>query len=446
MWGFLRSRLLRRGPVRRGGVLALALLLCGAGCGDDDASGADAGAGDAATPGVDAGSEDGGPAPGLDAGSPPACDLEPLSVTFAEGFGEERGADPDALVAAAPGGPFGYAWRASHGTMGGRRGTVRVLVADAAGAVVDTVALDEVRGSNERHGQVSMAAAAGGFFVAWERVTTDADGVISGAEIHHAAVADDGTVARPAALLYPDAAVPVLTDDPPDDLWMLRSEIDFVGSVTGVRPTLQHLDGAGDPKADDVPASSFLRVEATEVQLETAESGLALVYRVPPSTAFVVPLDREAVPARPERMVYGVPYVDDVAATDEAIAIGWTETVRGTATVGVTLTGGDGRVRRSVELESFDATYEARIAVVRAWPGFVAVWRRGEGPDAVLRAAGIQPDGRVLVDPVDLAPVPDLDGDVLAVSDGVVLTVGYRVSPAGAPASLGMTRVCAPAR
>jgi len=422
-------------------LVALVLGACG---GDDDASPADGGP-DAGGPPMDGGGVvDGGPPPGLDAGPPPSCDLETLSTTFGEGFAEERDSDPEAFVAAAPGGPYAYAWRASRGMMGGRTGTAWALVADASGAEVDRVQLSEVRGTTERHGQVSMAPAAGGFFLAWERVTTDADGVITGAEIHHAGVADDGTLVRPDALLYGDAAVPVVTSDPPDDLWMLRSDLDFAGALTGVRPTLQHLDGVGDPAGDDVPASSFLRVEASELHLEAAADRLALVYRVAPSTVFVVPLDRNAVPAGPERRVFGVPFVDDVALGDDALAIAWTETVAGTATVGVSITGPDGRVRRTFELESFDADYQARIAVVPAWPGFVAIWRRGTGPDTVLRAAGIQPNGALQVDPVDLAPVPWLDGDLHAVTDGSVVTLGYRVSPGDTMPALGMTRACVP--
>jgi hypothetical protein len=414
------------------------------GCGDDSGPGGDAGGGSDAGPGIDGGGDDAGPPAAFDAGPPPSCDLATFSTAFATAFGGERDAELEALVAVAPDGPFAFGWRSATGVGASRTTRVEVALLDGAGTEVGNARLGEVSEAMTRLGQIALAPAGGGVFVAWEHATTDMDGRITAAEIRHAGLGADGSVGRAEAMLYAGSATPFVAADPPDDLWMLRSELDFMGTTTGVLPRIQHLDAAGTPSGEDVSANSFIRVEATEVKLAPRGTGLVLAYRVAPSTALVVPLDRTPIPASPERRVFDVPFVDDVAALEDAIAIAWNETAGGVARLGVVVTSGAGTLRARVELDSFDADYEAHVAVVRAWPGFVAIWRAGAGDEARLRAAGIDPYGTVVVPPTDLAAVAGLDGDVLAVSDGTVLTVGYRLSPGDTMGSLGMTRACVP--
>lgn len=433
----LRSRLLLASC-----VVALAA------CGDDDSTGTvdDAGTGLDAGPDVDAGGPiDAGTLPEVDAGPPPACTVATTSVTFAPGFGGARDATLEAFAALGEDGPWAFGWRSEGDVMGVQSMAVEVAIVDATGTVVGQATLGEVTGAGLRIGQITLAPAGTGLLVAWEQAMTDMDGRVISSEVRFASLAADASVTVAEEKLYSDAAVPVFAADPPDAVWALRSDVTVMGTTTLVVPRFARLGADGTALSDDVNAQSFIQIEATDLALETrATAGPLLAYRVPPSTGIVVPLERTLVPMRPQRMVFDVPHLDDVAVTDDAFALAWSETAGGTARIGVVVTDAEGRERGRADLDEFDASYEAHVAVVRAWPAFVAVWRSGSGAEARLRAAGLDPYGRLELGPVDLATVPDLDGDLFAASDGSELTVGYRVTPPDAMPSLGITRACGP--
>jgi hypothetical protein len=368
-----------------------------------------------------------------------------MSTTFVPGFGGARDADLEAFAALGDEGPYAFGWRSARDAMGVPAMRVEVAIVDASGSVVGQASLGEVTGEDLRIGQIALAAIGGGLFVAWEQATTDMDGRVVMSEIRSAGVGTDGSVTRAEDKLYSDAAVPLLASDPPDAVWALRSDVTLMGTMTFVVPRLQRLGADGAALSEDVNAQSFVSIEATDLALEPRETaGPLLAYRVPPSTALINPLERTLVPMRPQRMVFDVPHLDDVATLDDAFALAWSETAGGTARTGVVVTDAEGRERGRTDLDEFDASYQAHVAVVRAWPAFVAVWRSGSGADAKLRAAGIDPYGRLVVPPVDLATVPDLEGDLFAASDGSELSVGYRVTPGDTMPSLGITRACGP--
>ena len=422
-------------PIRLG-WLCLALAACGGGSGAVDPvdGGAEAGPTDAAPDAV----------PDFDAGAPPPCDLEPFAVTFAEGFDRDRRADPSDFTGVEPGGPWAYTYRWEQGVGAELEARVEVRVVNAAGAAVGTATLDSRSGAEGALQNLRLRPAASGFFAVWAHTTHDAGGQLTDSEIRHAAVATDAVVVRDVATLYESSAAPFLASSPPDDVWVLRSEITPVGSVTAVEPHIQHLDGVGDPKAADKDLRLHLSVEASEVTLRVAPSRLQVVYREPPSTLRTLPLERDATPVGRQGRVVGVPFVDDAVATDEAVAVGWSEILGGQARVGVAVVSASGEPRANAMLDERAAgTERMPVAVVEAWPAFVAVWRAGEGDDAVLRGAGIDPWGRVLVGPVDLVAVPGAAGDLFATSDGARVTVGYRAVSDGA-ASLGFARTCGP--
>lgn len=419
-----------------------------AACGDDAAPpGEDAGARDAAA--MDASPPDAGRRPDagvpVDAGPPPSCDVESSYVTFAEGFDGTRDDDPGDFAPLRPGGPWAFAYRVSEGVPGEPRGRAEITIVDATGAELGRARLQEVSGDREAVADVRVRAAAGGALAVWTYTRQDAEGAIEASEVRHAAVGTDGAVTRAAAVLYERAGRPFLATAPPSEAWVQRSDIQFsTGTLTGVVPRIQALDGEGAPTGADVDLSAFLRVEAADLFLRTHETGLALVYRVPPSAAFVVPMMRTGGPTRTPGMIDGVPRIDDVAAYADVVAIAHTQTLSGTARVGLVLTSHEGRLRTRVALDELAADHLLRVAVVKAWPGFVALWRRGVQEDAAVWAAGVDVQGAVVVPPAELLATPDAGGDLFAVTDGSVLTLASRARPADRDNMLSLGRVCVP--
>ncbi|MCS6799487.1 MAG: hypothetical protein NZ898_13350 [Myxococcota bacterium] len=391
----------------------------------------------------DASGGDAGPPP-YDAGMAPPCESEPRYVRFARGFDGQRDADPEDFASFGPAGPWAFAYRRQEGTGASRQLAVEIRIADFEAPERAVVPLDEVRGLAERLTRVAIRRVGTALFAAWswERGRDDGTGILE-AEIRGAAIADDGDVLRATGVLFEGSVAPVLETAPPDAAYLMHGELDIRGDFVGVRPLLQRLDPAGAPLGTPVDLTVALRVEATELWLRAATDGLVLAYRVPPATAFVQPITSLPNLDGPARPVPGVPQLDDVAVRPESIALAWRESSRGRARVGVIVTDRRGVPFGRVELEDFETTAASSVAVVAAWPGYVVLWRKGAGDGARLRAAGLDPYGRLLVAPLDWLSTPHAGGRLFAIPAAGFIVIGTRAAGPGFR-ELALGRACVP--
>lgn len=400
---------------------------------DDDAGMHDGGRRDAGR--VDAGAmdggsdEDGGPPPPRDAGPMPACTATEDVAIFAPAYAAERDdADPDAFAPLGPDGPYALAYRSAEGAGMARTMRAHVVVADTAGTVIGTATLDSVTGDRTRMTTVEVAAAPGGVQAVWSIEDTDDMARVIAARLRQGAVAADGSVSRAGALFRDMSTSPFLAEVAGEGPYLLWSDLVMVGGMTGVVPRIVQLDATGAPVGMDANLMAFLRVEAQDVNVRDGAGGPIVAYRIPPSTAVVLPLGEGGAPRAGEQRHTGVPRLDDVATSGDAIALVSTDT-GDTGRVEVLVVDAVGRLRARQVLAMMEpGGAEVRAAVVAAWPGFVVAWRSGSGPTAMLRGAGVTLDGAVLVPATDLVAIPESAGDLFLTASAATLVAASRTT------------------
>lgn len=424
--------------------LALACSL-GIGCGDDDGAPADGGGdSDVVTDATTSDGEADGDVGGPDAGPPPSCSLTPSFVTFAPDFDGDRDEDPTDFAAIEPGGPWAFAYKATEDMgMMTRESRIEVRTVDATGTDLGLAVLESQTAADVRLDHARAQPAGGGLFAVWSRGTTDAAGALVSTQVMFATVGATGAIAQPAMPLFEMATSPFLATDAPSDVWVERSDVEFLGAITGVTPRIQHLDASGAEVDPAVPLMSHIQPEGTDVVLRADEEGLAVFYRLAPSTVNVFPLTRAGVPRGAPRSLTGVLSLDGAALARDAVAVAWTEASGGTSRVSVVVADRSGVERGRVMLEESAMGEPMRAAVVPAWPGFVVAWRIGEGDAARLRIASVTIEGMQATAAVDWIRTPNATGKLFAVTDGAIVTVGQRTRNMMG-ASLSLARRCVP--
>jgi len=409
--------------------------LLAAGCGDDSAV-VDAGLPDAAP--MDASQPDTSPLP--DAGPPPACAGVATLVEAVPGYGEGSAAPPTGFAASNGRYAYTFASLPAAGTPAGD--ALHLAVVDGSGATLADETLEQVGATEARLSDSALGTLGGSFFAVWTRADLDAGGAVTGAEIHDAILSEDGDVLRPASVLYASAAAPHLVVNDAGG-YLLRADLQLVSGTAVITPRVTHLDVGGDPVGLDVTLLSFLNPEATELGLALSAVGPTLLARVPPSQLFTVALSPEGGPIRTERRVDGFAFLDAFAAQGERVLAVATERAAGEGRVDAFLLDRDGTLVRHVELGRGGAV-QPRAAAFAAWPGFAVAWREGAGDSAMVRAAGVDLDGNLIVPAQDLIAAPGATGPVFGANDGDGLALGFRQEAADGTASLALVRSCVP--
>ncbi len=338
----------------------------------------------------------------VDAGRAPECAEEPRTIDL--GLRPPGSTGIDALAANREG-PLAVVVRTED------EGSTAVVALPVDGApVVDVRRFDD---PGVRVGPVRTAHDGDRAWLAWDSSTLDAEGRVTGSAVELVSLGADGL--RPAEPIA-SASSPLLAEGPSPGAWLFRADADFAGEVAVVTPRVQRLNGAGAPVGDAFGlTNSQVRVEATQLTLARTPGGLFLAYLLPPSTLFALPITVDGEGRAfglPWSQTFGVPSLEALAvAEDGTVGVVFAETLRRQAEVGLVIQDSLGRERRRLAVEGLGALgTDVRASVTAAWPGFVVLWRGGEGEDAKLRAAAVSVNGELLLSARDLLPTPGLVG------------------------------------
>jgi hypothetical protein len=222
----------------------------------------------------------------------------------------------------------------------------------------------------------------------------------------------------PFAASLPDGTALVLS---PRVVAMPGGNLVAASNVLRMRPDATVFSAVG------VDLTSIIPIEADSVFMRSFAMGAAAVFRRGVDVQ-TVRFDAMGLVDTQTYITRNVDAtrIDDVAVFPQGIVAAWDEPQGMSHTIRVLVARPDGRLILNAVLERFMGSESPVVSVASVHYGAAITWVRGSGATAMLRGAVMQPNGVLRGVAQDLVAIPNADGRLVTVGDGLALTFAAR--------------------